>query len=297
MALPEHYPRSRSLVRCITDADVPATLPGGTFRYSRAMAALVATGMLAGGAALIVVGRLQENPFAYYFAALLFGFLWIYRSMVIARFRPTNWLVRVADDGLYIKYRSYLNHHLPPNDATVIHIPFRDMRSTRIVRETQELPDTDGRGTMTHRRTVVEIELKDEAPEIRQALSSECQARPPRVARWYGSSAAKYRHHPVQMPTPRIIALEWGVFPRAARFLGIMAMHTPVEGAEIVRDYTALGAMVQHEQESRLLELTERGRIMDAIRLARSLYGYDVTQARQFIDGLSGRAKAGAREA
>lgn len=292
MALPEHYPRSRSLVRCITHADVPATLPGGTFRYSRAMAAFVAAAMLAGGSGLIAIGRLQENPFAYCFAALLFVFLWIYKSMVTARFRPTNWLVRLADDGLYIKYRSYLNHHLPASDPTVLYVPFRDMRLTRIVRETQAVPDSDGAGTVTNRRTVVEIELKDDVPEIGQALASDRQVEAPRIARWYGTSAAKYRHHPVQMPTSRIIAIEWGVFPRAGRFLEMMAVHTPVEGAEIIRDYTALGAMVQHEQESRLLELTESGRIMDAIRLARSLYGYDLTQARRFVDGLSGRAKA-----
>jgi ribosomal protein L7/L12 len=94
------------------------------------------------------------------------------------------------------------------------------------------------------------------------------------------------------MPTSRVIALEWGVVPRAPAFLAIMAVHTPVESAEIVRDYTGLGAMVQHEQESRLLELAENGRVMDAIRLARSLYGYDLTEAKQFVDGLAGRAKA-----
>jgi len=71
-----------------------------------------------------------------------------------------------------------------------------------------------------------------------------------------------------------------------------MAVHAPVEATVAVRDYTALGALKRHEQESKLLELVESGRIMDAIRLARSLYGYDVTEAKQFVDGLSSRAKA-----
>ena len=291
MALPGHdTPQSRA--RLLTDADVPATLPGGSFGYSRITAALVAGAMVLGGSVLIAVGRTNDNPFAYYFAALLFVLLWIYHAMVVARFRTTNWLVRVADHGLYIKFRSYLNHHLPPNDPTVVYIPFRDIRMTRIVREVQEVPDADGRGATSRRRTVVELELGEDLPEIARALAVERQVEAPRVAHWYGNSAARYRHYPVQMPTARIIAIEWGVAPKASVFASIMALHTPVESARIVRDFTAIGAMVHHEQESRLLELAENGRAMDAIRLARSLYGFDMTEAKRFIDGLSGRAKA-----
>jgi hypothetical protein len=173
-----------------------------------------------------------------------------------------------------------------------MYIPFRDIRMTRIVREVQEVPDTDGRGTTSRRRTVVEMELGQDLPEIASALAAERRVQAPRVPHWYGTTSALYRHHPVQMPTSRVIALEWGVASKASAFLSIMAVHTPVESAEIVRDFTALGAMVQHEQESRLLELTRNGHVMDAIRLARSLYGFDVTEAKRFIEGLSGRVEA-----
>lgn len=288
----EHDPSSQTPIRLFRDSDVPKASAGGTFRYSRGSAALMAALVLGTGVALVAVGRAQGNPFAYYIAALLFAFLWIYEAMLLARFRPTNWLVRVTNRGLYIKFRSYLNHHFPEGDPTAVFIPFREMRLTRVVRELQQVPDTDGRGTMTRRRTVVEIELKDDAPEIEQVLAAERSAEAPKQGRWYGSGAGKYRHYPVRMATPRIIALEWGVVPRAAEFLSVMAVHTPVEASETVRDYTALGALKQHAQESRLLELTENGRLMDAVRLARSLYGYDLTQATRFIEGLSGRAKA-----
>ena len=264
----------------------------GTFRYSRNNAALVAGLVFGGGLALVAVGRLQGNPFAYYIAALLFVFLWIYQAMVVARFRSTNWLVRVTDHGLYIKFRSYLNHHFPERDATVVFVPFREMRLTKLVRELQEVPDTDGRGTTTRRRTVIEIELKDDSPEIGRALSAERSAEAPKSGHWYGIGAGRYRHYPVRMPSPRVIAVEWGVMPGAPVFLSVMAVHTPVEAAETTRDYTALGVLKQHEQESRLLELTESGQLMDAVRLARSLYGYDLVQAQRFIEGLSGRAKA-----
>jgi hypothetical protein len=292
MTLPAHDLRSPSTIALIREADVPAGAAGGEFRYSRGAAALVAGSILGGGALLVALGRMQDNPFAYYIAALLFAFLWIYQTMVIARFRPTNWLVRVTDRGLYVKFRSYLNHHFPEGDPTVVYIPFRDMRLTRAVREVQAVPDTDGRGTLTSRRTVVEIELKDDAPEVDRALAAERRAEAPKVARWYGSSTGKYRHYPVRMAAPRTIAIEWGVLPRAARFLAAMAVHAPVESAEVVRDFTALGALQRHEQESRLLELIDKGQVLDAVRLARTLYDYNLTQAKQFIEELSGRARA-----
>ena len=292
VTLPQHHPRRDAAIRLLTESEVPATPVGGVFRYSRITAALVAGAVFLAGVALIVVGRMQANPFAYYIAALLLVFLWIYQAMVLARFRSSNWLVRVDDHGLYIKFRSYLNHHFPETARTVAYIPFRDMKLTKIVRELQEVPDADGRGTSTRRRMVIEIELADESRELAEALAAERNAQAPTVGRWYGSSAGKYRHYPVMMPSPRVVALEWGVVPRAPVFISVMAMHTPVEATEIVRDYTALGALAKHEQESRLLELAEKGHMMDAIRLARSLYGYDITEAKQFVTDLSGRAKA-----
>jgi hypothetical protein len=292
VTLPLANPSPRGAIRLMPEADVPAAIAGGEFRYSRLTAAAVAGVMVIASVMLILIGLAQGNPFTYYIAALILVFLWIYQAMVLARFRGSNWLVRLDERGMYLKFRSYLNHHFPATDPVVAYIPFRDLRLTKVVREVQEVPDTDGRGTSTRQRTVIEIELQDDAPELAGALEAERRAEAPRLARWYGSTAGKYRHYPVRMAAPRIIAIEWGVRPSAARFVQIMAVHAPVEAAVAVRDYTALGALKRHEQESKLLELVESGRIMDAIRLARSLYGYDVTEAKQFVDGLSTRAKA-----
>ena len=41
------------------------------------------------------------------------------------------------------------------------------------------------------------------------------------------------------------------------------------------------------EMETDILELARAGRTIDAIKLARTRYGYDLTQAKQFVDGLS----------
>ena len=291
MALPEHD-SSSTPVRVLRDADVPETLSGGTFRYSPAIAVLAALMLLSAGLALLAVGRVQHNPIAMWTGAVVLLGVWLYQKTVLARFRPSNWLVRVAEHGLFIKYRSYLNHHLAEGDSTVIYVPFREMKLTRIVRESQALPDPDTKGATRRRRTLVEIDLKNDAPAVREALVAERMTAPPKVGRWYGWSAGKYRHYPVVMPTARTISLDWAVVPRVSEFLRIMAVHTPVASAKRVRDYTVLAQVGKDEQESHLVELIESGYVIEAIRLARRLYGYDLTEAKSFVDGLSGRAQA-----
>ncbi len=292
VALPANDPRSQTTIRLLKEADLPDTPVAAVFRYSAGTAALIAVLMLSGGAALIGVGRVQGNPLAYYLGGLLLLFLWIYQSVVLARFRPTNWLVRVTDQGLYIKFRSYLNHHFPDGDPAVMYVPFRAVRVTRVVRESQELPDTDRSGSLMHRHTIVEVELTDDAPELQGALAAERAAAAPKEARWYGSSASKHKHHPVRMPSPRTIALEWQVIPGVSSFLRMMAVHVPVESAKVIRDYTHLESLAPKEQESRVLELVEGGQFMDAVRVVRQLYGYGLTEAKNFVEDLSGRARA-----
>ena len=77
---------------------------------------------------------------------------------------------------------------------------------------------------------------------------------------------------------------------------------------EILRPYSAIEAaagtarespesfegLTRDEQEARLLELSETGQGMAAITLARRLYGYDLTQAKAFVDGLRNGKGSGA---
>ena len=68
-------------------------------------------------------GWLKSLWLAYYVAAVIVIYLLILRKLVTARFRSTNWLVRMTDDGLFIKFRSYLNYRFSDEDPTVVLIP------------------------------------------------------------------------------------------------------------------------------------------------------------------------------
>ena len=69
--------------------------------------------------------------------------LLLYQRLIFGRFRSSNWLLRMTDHGLYVKFRSYLNHHFAAEDLTVVFLPYSEMRSARMVKERQELPDRD----------------------------------------------------------------------------------------------------------------------------------------------------------
>lgn len=49
------------------------------------------------------------------------------------------------DDGLYIKFRSYLNHRFPEQDLTVVFFPYSEIRSAKMITERREVPSLDGR--------------------------------------------------------------------------------------------------------------------------------------------------------
>ena len=80
------------------------------FRYSLARMALLFVGVVCLGTTLLLIhweGRLEPLHYiAYYiFAVLLLG-LALLRKFLFARFRPSNWLVRMHHANLLIQFRS-----------------------------------------------------------------------------------------------------------------------------------------------------------------------------------------------
>lgn len=52
------------------------------------------------------------------------------------------------------------------------------------------------------------------------------------------------------------------------------------------------GKLDRAQQEVRRIEMTERGEVMGAVVLAKEIYGFDTTQAKNFVDDLRGRPAA-----
>jgi ribosomal protein L7/L12 len=95
--------------------------------------------------------------------------------------------------------------------------------------------------------------------------------------------------------SPALLQVEWGVVPGPSAFLAEVGRHTRVlPAAQQVREFTHAGAANREEQDGRVLELAEAGQMVAAIRLARELRGYDLAQAKAFVEALCAR-KGGER--
>jgi hypothetical protein len=246
-------------------ADVPMSARDGVFQYSRARATAATIAILSGSAGLIFLGRSPGAVLAYYVAAVLLIGLILMQTFVRARFRPTNWLVRATDDGLFVQFRSYLNYRFPAEHVTVAFIPYRDLRAVRVIRERRQIPDRDlpspRVGAVTEqRRTVVELELKRDDESLTHAVDEE-------LARCFGRGSrddnlrTRYRHAPVRMTSASTMQLEWKVTAGPGSLLTILRAHGVATGVgEDAFDYQQIANQSRDDQVRRLVELLETGK-------------------------------------
>jgi hypothetical protein len=90
------------IMRLLRLADVESRIGDLVFYYSRARALLVALTVIGASAALVIHFGSTGHFLGYYVAAVLIAGLVLMSRFITARFRPSNWLVRLTGDGLYI---------------------------------------------------------------------------------------------------------------------------------------------------------------------------------------------------
>jgi hypothetical protein len=279
------------LMQLMRSADVPLDQRDRVFHYSgfRAVTGAMILVVIALGA--LVFGWLKNAWIAYYVAAVVAICLLIFQRLVTARFRSSNWLIRMTEHGLYVKFRSYLNHHFSDQDPTVVSLPYSEIRSVKLVKERQELPDRDDTNQSTkiiRTRRIIDLELAGDSTQLAQALAKERErvfAKPTQCA---GRTSSRYQHFPVRLASPMLLRIEWGVVPDAQTFLDSLTRHTLVrDSEETSRDFVNLDGLSREEQEVRLRELVESGEMIGAVTMARKLYSYDLTTAKHFVEGLA----------
>ena len=271
-------------------ADVPTDRNERVFRYSRSRAVIGAMilGVLAAG--LFLYGWQKGEWLAYYGAGIIVIGLLIFQKLVTARFQASNWLVRMTDQGLFIKFRSYLNCHFSDQDVAVVFLPYSEIRSARLVTERRELPDRSGANRpeiSTRTRRLVEFELAGDSKQLVTALASERERLFAKSVIGAGRISTRYRHVPVRLTSPASLQIEWGVVPNAQTLLDALTRHTLVHNpATVSKDFANLDKLSKEEQETRLLDLATSGDTIGAITMARQLYSYDLTAAKQFVEEL-----------
>ena len=272
-------------------ADVQTSPSDRVYSYSRTRAAvlvLVVSGTVAWLVFHAVTARWKAG---YYIAAVIFLFILLGLRFITARFRPTNWLVRANDQGIFIQFRSYLNYHFPPEDLTVVFLSYGEIRSARLIRERVETPDPQKHGTTTQYLRYAELEIAGDVTPLAKALDAEITEKAPMEKRWYGRSSTEYQDHPVRMPSPRYLQLRWQVVPGVKDFLETLRPYTTIaDPISLTQDFANLQGLRREEQQRRLRELNERGEKIIAIYLARKLYGCSLAEAKDMVEQLSSTA-------
>jgi hypothetical protein len=277
-------------MRLLKLSDIPVTERDLVFHHSPARALGAAVAVACASAGLVLLGWHDSGIF-YCAAGLLVLGQVLFRRLVLARFRPSNWLVRMTADGLFIQFRSYLNYHFPVGDLTVVFLPHREIRSAVLVRQRRDIPGRDERGrraTVSERiRRLVRLELAGDPAPLRAALASESARKAPTERRWYGTASTRYKHCPVRMASPTLLELEWEVVPGPEILLDGLGPHAEVATPlEETGDFASLRGLSREDQERRLLDLAETGQTVAAVGLARELFALDLAEAQAFVAGL-----------
>lgn len=273
-------------VHLLTASEVPQGPTDRVFSYPRGRAVIAAVSVLGGAAACGIAWMRTGSWLALYLGVLLCVALGIFRRLVTARFQPSNWLVRVAGGGVFVQFRSYLNAHLPVADRTVVWIPFDEIRVARRIREHRDVPDLEanGRPGGSVRETTdwVELSVRADTGALRQALDEERQRHP--------SGTALFRDYPVRVPRDGVVQVRWQVSPGLAAFLDAVRGRVAEGDPQVVDvDFTGLDRLPPVEQRQRIEYLVQQGEVIDAVALARSVYGLSTTQARALVDDIAAR--------
>jgi len=232
--------------------------------------------------------------FGYLFGGGLLFFLALMLRMVTARFRPSNWLVRMGETGFYVQYRSYLNYQLPGDEPSVVFISYGEIASARLVRERIKVPDPTEQGAaQTNTLRYVELELSGDTAPLERALQTEQTEKAPMEKHWYGKTSTLYCDYPITMGTPPFLRIRWEVVPTAQKFLDALRPYTPIiEPVVVAQDFVHLKSLTPKEQKQRLRELVQRGDVITAIYTARRLYECDLGEAKQIVEQLRGPNEA-----
>lgn len=186
--------------------------------------------------------------------------------------KPGAWLAFAANDGVYVKYRSYQNSSWGEHDMQVVFVPYSAMAGARIDKRTWLTPETQTRAPRSERLTYVELELPDtDLTELAQRLADERAGKPGRSAR----GTKTWRHFPVSVEPGNILRIEWRARPGAGRFTECLATH----GVNIGVPAATTADLGKNPSETQVRELARRGQTIELIRVLR--YNGKMTLDRQ----------------
>lgn len=235
------------------------------------------------------LGRESEIPrwLTTFVGVTLLIFVWFGWRSLRGSLRSESWLVLSAFDGLYVRFRSHLNFDLPQEDPTIVFIPNEDVASVRARRvKMKRTAEVEGESAPLGGEKYVEIRVEGESDlvELEEALTAERKKR----GDGKGGGGTVSLHYPVRVLPGGVIEFDWsGIQPGLRRAVKLLGRTYSVAPEEVSRA-PMLEDLPPEEREDQLRALMSRGETILAIKLTRKFYGYNLAEAKSFLDGLVG---------
>lgn len=200
---------------------------------------------------------------------------------------PQNWVIRCRPGGMLIKLRSYLNDHFPEDLEIIVELRPEEIAWVGKTRERRVAPGREGGGVQVEHFTWLDIKpVANDLSELEARLKAERQVK----------ATFKSEEYPVRVIEGGVIRIAWRakctwVTPGADKALeamrGLMRVSVRPEARQINDLFRDPGD--RKAREDKILELAESGDTIEAVKLARKLYGFSLSEARQFVDELMGK--------
>ena len=241
-----------------------------------------------------------------FFSLIFAGFIWIFCIVIVltcvlaglvflfsalAALKKSNWTLRAAPEGIYLKLRNYSDHRLNTADPIVAFFPKREIRALKFVgQKTRMVADADvPEDNQVHKEESLEITLYgDDLALIEATLEEERTRKGPT---WIKGVTTRAKGAAVRLfPESGVIRVDWKTRKtrltpsvKTARAVLDGLYHTETEE---MPEEAPLDTLSKERQEDRLREMVRRGDAIGATALVRETQGLTLTEAHQYLKNL-----------
>ncbi|MAZ03315.1 MAG: hypothetical protein CMN56_09270 [Sneathiella sp.] len=240
------------------------------------------------------------------FGLLFAGFIWVFCSVIVltcvlaglvflfsalAAMKTSNWTLRAAPEGIYLKLRNYGDHRLSAADPIVAFIPKREIRRLKFVgQKTRMVADADvPEDNQTYKEESLEIALYGEDLSlIEHAFEEEHLRKGPT---WIKGVTTRAKGAALRLfPESGVIRVDWKtrkthLTPSVKTAMAVLGGLYDTETEEAAEE-APLVTLSKEAQEERLREMVRRGDAIGATALVRETQGLTLTQAHQYLKSL-----------
>ena len=216
-----------------------------------------------------------------------------------AAMRTGNWVLRASAEALFIKLRHFADARLPRGDPVVAMLPRRLVRGVRGHDQRVRRVGTAGesRGTDDDAlapQAYLEIEVAVDLSPLVDRLAEERRL-------WVAAAIPGVRRRAlgaaVSIRPDGSLRIDWHTSstrlrPALAAALTALRRHYPI-APPLATEQGPAGTLDRAAQDRRLADMVRQGNTMDAVIIARTLYGFDLTRARRHVAGVTASNQVG----